>query len=169
MIFDPQRPKIDLAALKAASWLPVYLIGMGIISWLGQYSGRLDHAAEPDQHNLIPLWWDLVVIAPFSLGIYFWAMAARLPREEMLALVEAQAAERTCLRRPSSPQHGKNRGTPPPPGGGVLRVPNDLSTTRECWSTTLSRVIVGLSEQTGTKSHFRHPLLSARRELRHGC
>ena len=36
MAFDPQRPPLDW---KSAHWLPVYLIGMGIISWQGQYSG----------------------------------------------------------------------------------------------------------------------------------
>ena len=32
--FDPERPPLDW---KSAQWLPVYLIGMGIISWQGQY------------------------------------------------------------------------------------------------------------------------------------
>ena len=36
MAFDQQRPPLDW---KSAQWLPVYLIGMGIISWQGQYSG----------------------------------------------------------------------------------------------------------------------------------
>jgi amino acid transporter len=92
MLFDSQRPRIDFAGIKAASWLPVYLIGMGIISWLGQYSGQSSTTPlHPTNSNLIPLWWDLVVVALFSLAIYFWAMATRLPRDEMLALVEAQS------------------------------------------------------------------------------
>ena len=74
MAFDPQRPPLDW---KSATWLPVYLIGMGIISWQGQYSG----AASGDKHPLpptntfnIPFWWDMLVVAGFSLIIYFWAM-----------------------------------------------------------------------------------------------
>ncbi len=43
--------------------------------------------------NTIGLWWDLVIIAAFSLGIYYWALSTKLPREEMLALVNAQSAE----------------------------------------------------------------------------
>ena len=39
MAFDPQRPPLDW---KSAVWLPVWLIGMGIISWQGQYSGASD-------------------------------------------------------------------------------------------------------------------------------
>jgi amino acid transporter len=91
MAFDPQRPKLDAKAWRAASWLPVYLIGMGIISWLGQYGGGA--VAPPVNTNTIPLWVDLVIIAAFSLGIYYWAMYTKLPREEMLALVDAQSQE----------------------------------------------------------------------------
>ena len=36
MAFDPQRPPLDW---KSAQWLFPYLIGMGIISWQGQFSG----------------------------------------------------------------------------------------------------------------------------------
>jgi amino acid transporter len=92
MLFDSQRPNLlDPKAWKAASWLPVYLIGMGIISWLGQYSGGA--VLAPVNTNTIPLWADLGVIAAFSLVIYYWALAVKLPREEMLALVEAQSGE----------------------------------------------------------------------------
>jgi amino acid transporter len=92
MMFDSQRPNLlDPKAWKAASWLPVYLIGMGIISWLGQYGGG--GKLPPVNTNTIGLWWDLLVIAAFSLVIYYWAIAVRLPREEMLALVSAQAGE----------------------------------------------------------------------------
>ncbi len=88
MAFDPQRPKLDW---RSASWLPFYLIGLGIISWQGQYSGGA--VAAPLNTNHIPFWWDMGVVAVFSLVVYFWAMAVRLPRDEMTALVEAQAAQ----------------------------------------------------------------------------
>jgi amino acid transporter len=93
MAFDKDRPPLDW---KSATWLPVYLIGMGIISWQGQFSG----AASGDKHPLpptitgnIPFWWDMVVVAGFSLIIYYWAMYAKLPRNEMLDLVNRQAGE----------------------------------------------------------------------------
>jgi amino acid transporter len=87
MAFDSQRPPLDW---KSAQWLPVYLLGMGIISWQGQFSGGA--VAAPVNTNRIPFWWDMVIVAGFSLVIYFWAMATRLPREEMLDLVNRQAA-----------------------------------------------------------------------------
>ena len=40
----------------------------------------------------IPFWWDMLIVAVFGLVIYYWAMATRLPREEMLDLVERQGA-----------------------------------------------------------------------------
>ena len=35
---------------------------------------------------------DLVIIAVFSLAIFYWAQAVKLPREEHARLVAAQAA-----------------------------------------------------------------------------
>jgi len=95
MMFDPQRPKVFSAqSLRSASWLPVYLIGMGVISWLGQYSGQSSSTPlAPTNTNTIGLWYDLLIIAAFSLAIYFWAVAVRLPREGMLELVGAQSGE----------------------------------------------------------------------------
>ena len=86
MAFDENRPPLDW---KSAQWLPVYLLGMGIISWQGQYSGGA--VAAPLNTNRIPFWWDMLVVAAFSLVIYFWAMATRLPKAEMLNLVERQS------------------------------------------------------------------------------
>ena len=87
MMFDEHRPPLDW---KSAQWLPVYLVGMGIISWQGQYAGE-SSTAPPLNTGHIPFWWDMVVVAGFSLIIYFWAIATRLPREEMMNLVERQS------------------------------------------------------------------------------
>lgn len=93
MARDPQRPPLDW---KSAQWLPVWLIGVGIISWQGQFSGAAStdlHPQPPTNTFNIPFWWDMLVVTAFSLIIYFWAMATKLPREEMQRLVAAQAAE----------------------------------------------------------------------------
>ena len=102
MAFDPQRPPLDW---KSAVWLPAWLIGMGLISWQGQYSG----APSSDKHPLPPtntfhigFWWDILVVAAFSVAIYFWAMYTRLPRDEMLLLVNRQAGEQEL---PEAPRH----------------------------------------------------------------
>jgi amino acid transporter len=93
MAFDKQRPPLDV---KSAVWLPVWLIGLGIISWQGQFSG----AASSDKHPLpptntghIPFWLDIVAVAVWSLIIYYWAMYTKLSREDMLQLVNRQSGE----------------------------------------------------------------------------
>jgi amino acid transporter len=91
MAFDKQRPPLDW---KSAVWLPVWLVGMGIITWQGQYG--TGHTGN------IPFWWDMLVVAAFSVAIYYWAMATRLPREEMLYLVERQGAHGD---EPEVPRH----------------------------------------------------------------
>ena len=91
MAFDPQRPPLDW---KSAVWLPAWLIGMGLISWQGQYSGQSSKTPLPPTNTFhIGFWWDILVVAAFSLAIYFWAMYTRLPREEMLVLVNRQSGE----------------------------------------------------------------------------
>jgi amino acid transporter len=88
MAFDPKRPPLDW---KSATWLPAWLIGLGILSWQGQFSGGA--VKSPVNTLNIPFWWDIVAVAGFSLIIYYWAMWTKLPREEMLTLVNRQAGE----------------------------------------------------------------------------
>ncbi len=98
MAFDQNRPPLDW---KSAIWLPVWLLGMGIISWQGQFPTPSKPAALPPTNTFnIPFWWDIVIVAVFSLIIYYWAMATKLPREEMLRLVGMQAGEEPPERLP---------------------------------------------------------------------
>jgi amino acid transporter len=83
MALDKERPPLDW---KSAVWLPVWLVGVGIISWQGQYPSPAD-----GNTGNIPFWWDMLLIAVFSLVIFYWAMATRLPTEEMMYLVDRQA------------------------------------------------------------------------------
>jgi amino acid transporter len=79
---------------KSAQWLPVYLIGMGIISWLGQYpdAAVAPPGAAPINTDTIPFGWDILIVAVFSLAIFYWAQYTKLPRERMLQRVADQAA-----------------------------------------------------------------------------
>jgi amino acid transporter len=86
MMFDPQRPPLDW---WSAQWLPAYLIGLGIISWQGQFGA----GAPPRNTGRIPFGWDMLIVAVFSLVIYYWAMQVKLPREYVLSLVDRQAGE----------------------------------------------------------------------------
>jgi hypothetical protein len=82
MFFDKERPPLEW---KAAQWLPVYLLGIGIISWQGQFGNGATLR--------IPAGIDLLIVAVFSVVIYYWAYFSRLPREEMLAIVARESDE----------------------------------------------------------------------------
>jgi amino acid transporter len=64
---------------RAAQWLPVYLIGLGLIVYLSPYG--------PLTKPVIPLWWDIAVTAVFSLVIYYWALAVALPTEQIEEMI----------------------------------------------------------------------------------
>lgn len=59
---------------KHGSWAIVYLIAMGLVSYLGDYGGGL---------AIIPRGPDMIVIALFSLVILWWAWASRLPKAQV--------------------------------------------------------------------------------------
>jgi len=88
MIFDSQRPKLGRREWIAASWVPVYLIGMGLISWNGQFTGGATVAPLPT--GRIHLWVDIIVVAAFSLVIFYWAYFVALPKDEMLSIIGEQ-------------------------------------------------------------------------------
>jgi amino acid transporter len=75
--------KIERFDLRSSLWLWPYLGGMALITALGQYDGV----------KVIPFWWDLAVVAAFSLAIYVLAISLRLPDARTQALIEAVSAE----------------------------------------------------------------------------
>jgi amino acid transporter len=90
MVFDQQRPPLEW---KSAYWLLPYLIGLGIISWQGQFPLKGSGGAPPNNTFHIPFWWDMLIVAAFSLVIYYWAIFTALPREETLALIARQSGQ----------------------------------------------------------------------------
>jgi amino acid transporter len=75
---------------RAASWIIPWLIGLAIISWQGQYtsvpSTVFGLTLDPTKH--LPTWWDLLVIAAFSLAIFYWALAVSMSKAKVQAAVE---------------------------------------------------------------------------------
>ena len=75
---DQQPPPMEWAA---GWWLFPYLGGMTVISYLGNFGpggilggvGPFSHVLEGGNGNL-PLWWDLLVLALFSVAIYAGAL-----------------------------------------------------------------------------------------------
>ena len=83
---NSHSPELDL---KAASWLPFYLVGMGAIVYLSDFgptSTQLFGHLGPTP-NWFPLWWDIVAVAVFSVIVYYWALAVALPTERIEQMI----------------------------------------------------------------------------------
>ena len=68
---NPYRPPMDWAA---AIWLWPYLAVMALISYCGQFGGG---------RGYIPFYWDMAVVAVWSLIVYAVAIRLRLPVEKV--------------------------------------------------------------------------------------
>jgi amino acid transporter len=78
---NPTTPRFEI---RSATWLPVYLIGMGLIVYLSDFG--------PTANPWFPLWWDMLAVAVFSLGIFYWALRVALPTDEIQQLIDRGAA-----------------------------------------------------------------------------
>jgi amino acid transporter len=74
---NPTTPALDF---RAAQWLPVYLVGTGLIIYFSDFG--------PRSNPPFGLGWDMLVLGVFSLGIYFWALAVALPAERIEQLID---------------------------------------------------------------------------------
>ncbi|WP_113716078.1 APC family permease [Arthrobacter dokdonensis] len=79
---NPLKPQMDW---KAAQWLPVYLVGMGLIVYLSDFG--------PLAHPWFPLYWDIVATAVFSAIIYYWAVHVSLTSDEINQVVHSAVVE----------------------------------------------------------------------------
>jgi amino acid transporter len=64
-----------LGMVRSAVWIGPWLIGSVIIGALGRYG--------TGSHNVLPEWWDLVVVIVFSLAIFYWAVALTMSSEKV--------------------------------------------------------------------------------------
>jgi amino acid transporter len=71
---------------RSSWWVLVWLAGQVLISYLGRYS-------SPLSSPVLPEWIDLLVVAAFSLVIYYLAVASTLSTSMVATLVEAEAQE----------------------------------------------------------------------------
>ncbi|RLV51298.1 APC family permease [Nocardioides mangrovicus] len=80
LIFNREMDPAHLNT-RAAGWLPVYLIGIGVITYFSTFGG------SPAQH-VMGLWTSIIVTAAFSLVIYYWAIAVALPTETIQRMID---------------------------------------------------------------------------------
>lgn len=72
---NPIKPKWNL---KAAGWLPAYLLGLGLLTW-GSAWGNFKHP----WFGKLDVWIDLVIAGVFSLIIFYWAVRVALSPSEI--------------------------------------------------------------------------------------
>jgi amino acid transporter len=70
-------PHAPTMQLRSAQWLPVYLLGVGVVSWQGGFGGT----------GRIPLGWDIVLVAALALVVYYWAIAVALGTADIQAAI----------------------------------------------------------------------------------
>ncbi len=87
-----RRPSIEW---RSAYWIVPWLTGLGIISWQGQYTSSVTTVFGLTLNPTLNIgqWWDLGLIAIFSLAIYYWAVASSMPRRKVQEAVESVEAE----------------------------------------------------------------------------
>jgi hypothetical protein len=65
---------------RAASWLPAYLIGMGVIVYISSFG--------PMDDPILPFLWDMLVTVVFSFAIFYWAIQVCLSTDKIEAMME---------------------------------------------------------------------------------
>jgi amino acid transporter len=104
-IYQAAIPKERRTVLdwKAAMWIVPWLAGLGVISWQGQYTttfNKVFGVTLNPTYNIgglhphgVAEWYDLIIIAVFSLAIYYWATYVAMPKEKIQAAVREVEAE----------------------------------------------------------------------------
>jgi amino acid transporter len=81
-------PRLDWRA--GATWVLPWLGGLCLISYLGDYPEKSEHAGNT---GAISFGWGFLVLLALSVIVYWLAVSSRLPRERMKENIEQTAAE----------------------------------------------------------------------------
>ena len=85
---NPRAPAMDW---QAAPWIITWIVGMGVITYLSDFGaggiiggiGFFKHVLDQGGTDDIGLWGGSIASGVFSLIIYFWAIAMRLPAHKV--------------------------------------------------------------------------------------
>jgi amino acid transporter len=85
---NPRAPAIDW---QAAPWIITWIVGMGVISYLSDFGpggiiggiGIFKNVLDQGGTDDIGLWGGIIASGVFSLIIYAWAVASRLPEHKV--------------------------------------------------------------------------------------
>jgi len=87
-----RRPSLDW---RSGAWVWPYVIGLGVISYLGSFgpSDAIPLIGLKGATNALQFGWDILVMALFSIVIYYLAIGLRLPRERAQEYIGDLTAE----------------------------------------------------------------------------
>ncbi|GAB2957749.1 APC family permease [Amycolatopsis acidiphila] len=71
---------------KAVMWIPPWLGGSVLISWLGRYG-------DGGNINALPEWWDLAVVIVFSLAVFYWAVSLAVDGAKVQEAIDRETDE----------------------------------------------------------------------------
>jgi amino acid transporter len=88
MKLNPRAPAMDW---QAAPWIIVWIIGMGVISYLSDFGaggiiggiGFFKHVLDQGGTDDIGLWGGIIASGVFNLIIFYWAVSLRLPAHKV--------------------------------------------------------------------------------------
>ena len=103
---DARRTDIDW---RASSWIWPWLIGITLISLLGEYGG----------HNVLPNWIDLLVVIAFSLAVFYYAVNVAMAPERVQEAVASDLPAPAAVTK--DPPAGD--AADPPPAGDAADPP----------------------------------------------
>ncbi len=78
---------------RSAYWIAPWLIGLLVIAWQGRYDASSIFGLTLVATERLPNWIDLLVLAVWSLVIYYWAVNSGMSREKVQAAVADVEAE----------------------------------------------------------------------------
>jgi amino acid transporter len=84
LVISKPAKRPDLSTWRSSVWVVPWLAGMAVIDKLGQFKGG---------STTIPFWWDIGVVAVFSIAIFYFAVGLALPQEQVEAAVDEELRE----------------------------------------------------------------------------
>jgi amino acid transporter len=86
------KHKTPALEFRSGYWVLIWFGGLTLLSWLGTYSGT-ENGGNAGNLGVIPVGWDVLVFAVFSVIITWLALKSRLPAEKVKAHVAEQIEE----------------------------------------------------------------------------
>jgi amino acid transporter len=71
--FNQADQRADISSWKSSAWIAPWLVGMAVLDKLGQFNGG---------DKTMPFWWDIGIVAVFSLAIFYLAVGLARPAED---------------------------------------------------------------------------------------